>query len=219
MSRTMSIGRAGLLGLVLILGGVPRAAAGQARPTVDCSKLKEPADHASMDHEAHQVLLKACAGAPSAVPVETGQAAFAAIAEIVRILDQDPATDWSKVDVNALREHLRDMDDVMTRADMRQASVPSGFRVDATGQGRTIGAIRRMLSNHASMMNSAGDFMASVANIPGGARMVITARDPSRPDLVARLRGLGLAGVLTEGAHHQPHHLAIARGDATVHRH
>src|SRR5215218_8695074 len=41
-------------------------------------------------------------GAPS-VPAEPGQSAFAAIAEIVRTLDADPATDWGRADVERLR--------------------------------------------------------------------------------------------------------------------
>src|SRR5690348_17327314 len=37
---------------------------------------------------------------------EPGQAAFGAIQEMVESLQADPQTDWSKVDVDALREHL-----------------------------------------------------------------------------------------------------------------
>jgi len=40
-----------------------------------------------------------------------GQDAFGAIQEIVQILDADPKTDWSKVDLEALRQHLIDMDE------------------------------------------------------------------------------------------------------------
>ena len=37
---------------------------------------------------------------------------------------------------------------------------------------------------------------------------------------VARVRGLGFAGLLTQGAHHQAHHLAMARGEPVGdHRH
>ena len=37
-----------------------------------------------------------------------GHDAFGAIQEIVQILDADPNTDWSKVDLEALRQHLID---------------------------------------------------------------------------------------------------------------
>ena len=46
------------------------------------------------------------------IPVEAGQGAFAAVAEIVSILTADPKTDWSKVDISALREHLADMNEL-----------------------------------------------------------------------------------------------------------
>lgn len=48
----------------------------------------------------------------SGMPGETGQAAFAAIQEIVAMLDADPATDWARVDIEALRQHLIDMNNV-----------------------------------------------------------------------------------------------------------
>ncbi len=37
------------------------------------------------------------------LPKEAGQSAFAAIHEIVVMLEGDPKTDWSKVDIDALR--------------------------------------------------------------------------------------------------------------------
>ena len=45
----------------------------------------------------------------SDLPVEAGQAAFAALAEIVAILNADPKTDWTKVNLSDLRDHLIDM--------------------------------------------------------------------------------------------------------------
>ena len=49
-------------------------------------------------------------------PREPGQVAFAANQEVVAILASDPATDWSKVDIEALRQHLIDMNSVTLRA-------------------------------------------------------------------------------------------------------
>src|SRR5262249_59069954 len=50
-----------------------------------------------------------------ALPI-SGQAAFSTIGEVVAILKADSSTDWSKVDLDALREHLIDMDDVVMHA-------------------------------------------------------------------------------------------------------
>ncbi len=46
---------------------------------------------------------------------------------------------------------------------------------------------------------------------PEGAVMTVTLADPIH---LAKLRGLGFIGVMTLGAHHQGHHLAIATGAA-----
>ena len=48
----------------------------------------------------------------STTPTSPGQDAFGAIQEVVRMLDADPKTDWSKVDLEALRQHLIDMNEV-----------------------------------------------------------------------------------------------------------
>ena len=48
----------------------------------------------------------------------------------------------------------------------------------------------------------------------GGVRLTVLARNPDDAKVVARIRGLGFAGLLTEGAHHQAHHLAMAKGEA-----
>ena len=63
-----------------------------------------------MDHAQH------VHGGEGVVPTMPGQEAFGTIQEIVRILEADPATDWSKVNIGALREHLIDMDEVTMRA-------------------------------------------------------------------------------------------------------
>lgn len=45
-------------------------------------------------------------------PVQPGNGAFAAIQEIVDLPMADPKTGWSKVDIDALRQHLVEIDDV-----------------------------------------------------------------------------------------------------------
>jgi len=188
-----------------------------AQAPVDCSKLNA-ADHATMDHAAHEALMKACA-APTVLPTLPGQAAFGAISEIVAILKADASTDWSKVNFEALRQHLIDMDEVTMRAAVTQHPVPGGFEADVTGAAKTAGAIRRMLGSHTKMLSQGAIYRASATDIPGGARLRVVAADPRDAAVVARIRGLGFAGIITEGDHHVRHHLAIARGDAAAHEH
>lgn len=148
----------------------------------------------------------------SASPTSPGQEAFGAIAEVVRILEADSTTDWSKVDIEALRQHLIDMDEVTLNAVVRQEAIPGGARFTVEGRGRTLEAIRRMTSAHSTMVASTGQQQVSVDSIATGVRLTVRAADPADAQAVAKIRGLGFLGYLTSGGHHGPHHLAIARG-------
>lgn len=155
-----------------------------------------------------------CFGQPAATgPTSAGQAAFATISEVVRILKADPTTDWSKVNIEALRQHLIDMDEVTMRSVVAQRDIPGGFEADVTGTRRTVDAIRRMTKNHTAMLDAGSDYRASAKEILNGARVTVLARNPQDAQAIARVRGLGFAGILTEGDHHAPHHLALARGE------
>src|SRR3546814_11196625 len=66
-------------------------------------------------------------------------------------------SDWSsdvcssdlRVDLDALRRHLIDMNEVTLNAEAKVEAVGGGIRVTVTGQGRTLDAIRRMVPAHA----------------------------------------------------------------------
>ena len=78
--------------------------------------------------------------------MEGGQSAFAAIQEIVAQLMADPTTDWSRVDIEALRQHLIDMDNVTLTS-----------------------SIRAMVPAHAATMDGVEGWTMQAAEIPGGA--------------------------------------------------
>ena len=142
-----------------------------------------------------------------------GQDAFGALAEVVRILEADPATDWSKVDIERLRQHLIDMDEVVMRATVKATQVPGGLSMDVTGKGRTAQSVRSMLIPHAAELDAMPAWSAKAEQIPDGVRLIVVARDPADAKTVARIRGLGFAGLLVQGEHHGPHHLAMAKGE------
>lgn len=142
------------------------------------------------------------------LPTEPGQAAFAAIQEIVSLLDANPHTDWSKVDIDALRRHLADMDNVTLRSQAVAAPVDGGMRFTVTGEGAVRDAIRHMVTAHAHTMDGYKGWRYAAADVPDGA--VLTVRVP--PADMAKLRGLGFFGVMAYGMHHQRHHLMIASG-------
>lgn len=162
-----------------------------------------------------------CAGAllvlraPVASAQEKGQAAFAAIASVVQQLEADSTTDWTRVDLERLRQHLIDMDDVLLRSTVRAVSVPGGARFDITGTGRTQAAIQRIVADHAGMLAMEGGLLATAQRTPGGMTLTVTTKDPAAK-AVARVRGLGFAGLLTLGEHHAMHHLMLARGQTMM---
>ena len=159
------------------------------------------------------------ANAPTS-PQRPGQAAFGAIAEVVAILTADTTTDWSKVNIEALRQHLIDMHDVTIRSTVVQQPIAGGARFTVTGAGRVTDAIRRMAKSHAAMVGTGGAQRVTVEEIPDGARLTVIAAQSGDSAAVARIRGLGFIGMLTLGDHHGPHHVAMARGDTPgAHRH
>ncbi len=93
-------------------------------------------------HLGHTAAMSATATA-SAIPTQPGQAAFAAIQEIVEILESDPSTDWSKVDIEGLRQHLIDMDNVTLRADVKTERSDGSIRFVVSGSGSVIDSIQR----------------------------------------------------------------------------
>ncbi len=153
------------------------------------------------------------------LPKQPAQATYAAIAEIVRILKADSTTDWSTVDLEAVRQHMIDMDAVTMRAHVKQQSVPGGATMLVTGDVSTAPAIKRMLASHAAALDGESQYHATAEPIQGGMRFTVTARDPNDAKLVAIIRGLGFAGLITEGDHHARHHMMLARGDAMAHMH
>lgn len=174
-------------------------------------------DHGAMpSHKAgmHAQHMRAMHGTAGGAPTMPGQDAFGAIAEVVRILEADPATDWSKVDLERLRQHLVDMHEVMLRAAVNPTPVRGGLAMEVTGAGRTAQAIRAMVVPHAAELDRMPEWSATTEPIAGGVRLTVVAREHDDARLVARIRGLGFAGLITQGAHHQPHHLAMAKGEA-----
>ncbi len=148
--------------------------------------------------------------AGTTIPTLPGQDAFGAIQEIVQILEADPGTDWSKVNLEALRQHLIDMNEVTLKAAAEAAPVDGGLAIKVTGSGRTLAAIRRMIPAHAAAINGRNGWSAKTAPLPDGVLLTVTAADPKE---VQHIRGLGFIGLLTSGEHHQPHHLAMAKGE------
>jgi len=143
------------------------------------------------------------------VPTMPGQDAFGAIQEVVQILQADPATDWSKVDIEALREHLIDMNEVTLHAVASQRVLDNGIEISVTGEGRTLAAIKRMVPAHVHELSEIG-WRAKTEELPNGVKLTVTASEAAP---LTKLKALGFMGIMVQGGHHQPHHLLIAKGE------
>jgi hypothetical protein len=152
----------------------------------------------------------ATAGAP-ALPREGGQAEFAAVGEIANMLQADAKTDWSKVDIDALRSHLIDMDNVMMQARVVTTPVPGGARFDISGDTPAVRrSIQHMVASHTAMTEGENGRHEVSAPTADGAALTVTAKGEQG---AAEIRALGFFGLLTGGTHHQLHHLMMAKGE------
>jgi hypothetical protein len=184
------------LGLVLLLIVATGA-------LLAASALVRAQDTSHTDHVQHMH------GGDAIVPTHQGQEAFGTIQEIVRILETDPNTDWSKVNIAALREHLIDMDEVTMRARASERALVSGIEITITGEGRTLAAIKRMVPAHTHELAALG-WNARAEDLPNGVKLVVTSSDVRQ---VVKLKALGFMGIMVQGTHHQPHHLMMAKGE------
>jgi hypothetical protein len=167
------------------------------------------APDATMDHSHPSGLIQANRQAPT-LP---GQDAFGAIQEIVLMLEADPGTDWSKVNLEALRQHLIDMNEVTLGADAEAQPVPDGLQISVRGSARTLEAIRRMVPSQAAELGRVEGWAAKAEVLTDGVLLTVTSADPKQ---VAHIRGLGFIGLMTTGGHHQLHHWAMAKGEMSV---
>jgi len=160
----------------------------------------------------HQQMGPGSQTSDTTTPTMPGQDAFGAIQEIVRILEADPKTDWSKVNLEALRQHLIDMNEVTLKADAVTKPIEGGIEVTVTGTGRTAEAIQRMVPAQAHQVDQThlNGWSAKTESLPNGVLLTVTASDPQQ---VQHIRGLGFIGFMASGSHHQAHHLAMAKGE------
>jgi ribosomal protein L15 len=142
-------------------------------------------------------------------PSMSGQGAFGTIQEVVRVLEADPATDWSKVNIAALREHLIDMNEVTLRAVVAERTLDNGIEIEVTGAGRTLDAIKRMVPAHVRELSRTG-WNAKAEDLPNGVKLTVISTDANQ---LAKLKALGFMGIMVQGAHHQAHHLMMAKGE------
>ena len=201
------------LAAVASMPGLAQSGPGTMPPAMGQGMTGPDAHHPMMDHSGGA--MPGTPGHPGAMamgrsPGLPGQDAFGAVQEIVAMLEADPKTDWSKVNLAALREHLIDMNEVVLKAEAAERPIDDGLEIAVTGSGRTLTAIQRMVPAHAQEIDGLKGWSAKATLRPDGVLLTVIASDPKE---VEHIRGLGFIGVLASGSHHQRHHLAMAKGE------
>lgn len=158
-----------------------------------------------MDHSGHQQEQELTGATLS----EPGQGAFAALSEVVRVLEADPNTDWAQVDLAGLRAHLVDMDRLVMDAVVMETDLPDGISAIATGDADTIATLRRMVPAHAAQLARDGRWTIAASETSNGVELRVTSEIPA---VVSRIKGLGFFGLMASQDHHREHHFMMAKG-------
>ena len=202
--------KASAIALVLLAPtgyAVAQMGPGGSGPMQDCHQMMQKMMHQHMEGMGEHGMMHA--GQPSMA----GQGAFGAIQEIVRILEADANTDWSKVNISALHEHLIDMNEVALKSVANERKLDDGLEIAVTGDGRTLEAIKRMVPANARELSKTA-WSATTEDLPNGVKLLVTSDDAQQ---VVKIKALGFMGIMVQGAHHQLHHLAMAKGEFGLH--
>ncbi len=161
---------------------------------------------------ANHTLAGSTSGQPQLL-VESGQDAFGTIQEIIRHLHEDPTTDWSQVDLEVVRLHLRDMNAMTLEVDIAEPrNVPLGLQVLVQPRSAlAAGALSRVLAAHPTALLQDTGWHMVVLREATGYRVTTTT---AQADEVAKLRALGYIGWMALGDHHKSHHWGMATGNS-----
>ena len=170
--------------------------------------------HANMNHAA---MMGRNTAPTQVVLTESGTDPFATLQEVITALEANPDTSWEKVNIEALRLHLVEMQDMTTNVDVKQQYIDNGFQAVVTPTtNRAVKSLTRVLSGHPMQMKAETGWDMQVQNNNSVFTLTVTTNNTKD---VAKIRGLGYIGVMAYGNHHQPHHWAIASGDNPHARH
>lgn len=164
--------------------------------------LAQPAPEHPHHHDAGNA-------APLTAP---GNDAFAAIQEVVGKLLADPNTNWQRVNLEALRQHLVDMHNFTLNVEVSaQEPIDGGvaFTVKPTTPGAAA-SLARLFSAHPAVLKQESGWIMSAAKNADGSYSARVVGDS--PNDAAKIRGLGYIGIVAYGAHHPAHHWQMATG-------
>ena len=184
--------------------------------TVALSQEHKMMNHADMEHSSdmnHDTMIDSNTTdqGSTAILTEAGTDPFAVIQEVIALLEANPDTDWSAVNIEALRLHLVEMQDMTLNVNVVQQPINFGFQAVITPTTkRALQSMIRVLSAHPSQMKEETGWDMFVIDNNGIFTIEVTSNQLQEVD---KIRGLGYIGIMAYGNHHQPHHWAMASGD------
>ncbi|MGB1091764.1 MAG: hypothetical protein ACPGYX_06555 [Oceanobacter sp.] len=168
----------------------------------------QPVQASSQSHHAHGG--HSMPGMPALT--EAGNDAFGTLQEVIVALKNDPNTDWSRVDIEALRTHLIDMYEMTMNVDVverRRIKTGSEVLIHPKGQ-RAVEAMKRVMDAHPAQLALETGWTMTVTSTDEGYLLRTTTKDLDEVDMIY---GLGYIGLMAWGNHHQPHHWMMATGN------
>jgi hypothetical protein len=164
--------------------------------------------HANMNHAA---MMGHNTAPTQVVLTESGTDSFATLQEVIAVLESNSNTNWEKVNIEALRLHLVEMQDMTINVDVKQQYIDNGFQAVVTPTtNRAVKSLTRVLSGHPAQMKAETGWDMQVSNNDDIFTLTVVSKKAHE---VAKIRGLGYIGVMSYGNHHQPHHWAMASGE------
>lgn len=165
----------------------------------------------SHSHSHHSETNATSSGERQTVLKAPGHSVFGAVQETIRRLEADSTTDWSEVDVEALRQHLIDMEQVAMNVVVEdEEAIQGGVRLQVRPTNEAARAsLERVLAAHPRMLRRTQDWTMQVKEQGSTYVVRVTTDDPGESD---KIRGLGYMGLLAYGMHHQRHHWQLVRG-------
>jgi len=143
----------------------------------------------------------------SSILTEPGQGAFAALTEVVSLLNADPSTDWQTVNIQALRDHLVDMNNLILRTKVETLQINDGLRFEIDKSLAANGAAMRMVPAHSTVLENETGWITSIQSNDETLIWEVTSTEAA-----LNIQKLGFFGLMATGDHHREHHLAIATG-------
>lgn len=143
---------------------------------------------------------------------ESGNDAFGTMQEVLQNLLVDPETDWSKVNMEALRQHLVDMKNFTMDVDIiSKKPINAGVQVVLEPHNQRVReSLDRVFSAHPAQLKKETGWDMKIQKLNN--QYIISITTDNSEDIV-KIRGLGYIGIMTWGNHHQPHHWMMAKGE------